>query len=388
MRSPACLLLAKSVTVVTALVAVAASVLEAQTYDENLYDALRWQSIGPARGGRSTAVAGSDARPLEYYFGATGGGLWKTSDGGTTWRPVTDGQITTASIGAVQVCEANPDVVYIGGGETELRGNIQQGDGVYKSTDGGETWQHLGLTETQNIARIRIHPTDCNMVWVAAFGVHSVPNEERGIFKSINGGETWRKVLYRDERSGAVDLSVDPNNPAVMYAALWEAWRKSWGMSSGGPGSGLFKSTDFGETWTEITRNPGLPQGTIGKIGVALSPAAPYRVWALIEADDGGVFRSDDGGLNWTRTNEERRLRQRAFYYSRIYADPQDPDVMYALNTGLYRSRDGGETFQGIRVPHGDNHDLWIAPSEGPTSRSTAVRRGLPRTTRPPSSTA
>jgi photosystem II stability/assembly factor-like uncharacterized protein len=343
---------------------VTASSVAAQTYDAKLYDALRWQNIGPARGGRSTAVAGSDARPLEYFFGATGGGLWKTTDGGTTWSPVTDGQINSASVGAVQVCEANPDVVYIGTGETQIRGNIQQGDGVYKSTDAGRSWKHMGLAETQNIARIRIHPTDCNMVWVAAFGVHSAPNEERGVFKSINGGETWRKVLYRDERTGAVDLSLDPHNPAVMYASLWEAWRKSWGMSSGGPGSGLFKSTDFGETWTEITRNAGLPQGLIGKIGVALSPAAPYRVWALVEAEDGGVYRSDDGGMNWTRTNDERRLRQRAFYYTRVYADPQDPEVMYALNTGLYRSSDGGATFQGIRVPHGDNHDLWIASSD------------------------
>ncbi len=346
------------------LAVVTASGVAAQTYDAKLYDALRWQNIGPARGGRSTAVAGSDARPLEYFFGATGGGLWKTTDGGTTWDPVTDGQISSASVGAVQVCEANPDVVYIGTGETQIRGNIQQGDGVYKSTDAGRSWKHMGLAETQNIARIRIHPTDCNTVWVAAFGVHSAPNEQRGVFKSVNGGETWRKVLYRDERSGAVDLSIDPNNPAVIYASLWEAWRKSWGMSSGGPGSGLFKSTDFGETWTEITRNAGLPQGLIGKIGVALSPVAPYRVWALIEADDGGVYRSDDGGVNWTQTNEERRLRQRAFYYTRVYADPQDPEVVYALNTGLYRSRDGGKTFEGIRVPHGDNHDLWIAPSD------------------------
>jgi len=346
------------------LAVMTASSVAAQTYDAKLYDALRWQNIGPARGGRSTAVAGSDTRPLEYFFGATGGGLWKTTDGGTTWDPVTDGQIGSASVGAVQVCEANPDVVYIGSGETQIRGNIQQGDGVYKSTDAGRTWKHMGLAETQNIARIRIHPTDCNTVWVAAFGVHSAPNEQRGVFKSVNGGETWRKVLYRDERSGAADLSIDPNNPAVIYASLWEAWRKSWGMSSGGPGSGLFKSTDFGETWTEITRNAGLPQGLIGKIGVALSPAAPYRVWALIEADDGGVYRSDDGGVNWTRTNDERRLRQRAFYYTRVYADPQDPEVMYALNTGLYRSRDGGKTFEGIRVPHGDNHDLWIAPSD------------------------
>jgi photosystem II stability/assembly factor-like uncharacterized protein len=348
-----------------AVALVAAAGTAAAQYDAEYLDALRWRSIGPDRGGRSTGAAGSDARPLEYYFGATGGGLWKTSDGGQTWNPVTDGQITSASVGAVQVCEANPDVVYIGTGETQLRGNIQQGDGVYKSTDGGETWRHVGLAATQNVSRIRIHPQNCNMVWVAAFGVHSAENVERGVFKTTNGGETWRKVLYRDERSGAVDLSVDPNNPAVMYASLWEAWRKSWGMSSGGPGSGLFKSTDFGETWTEITRNTGLPQaGLVGKIGVALSPAAPHRIWAIIEHDEGGVFRSDDAGATWTRVNDERRLRQRAFYYTRVYADPQDPDVMYALNTGLYRSRDGGETYQAIRVPHGDNHDLWIAPSD------------------------
>ncbi len=338
---------------------------EAQTYPEKLYDALQWTNVGPARGGRSTAGAGSDARPLEYYFGATGGGLWKTTDGGTTWMPVTDGQITSASVGAVQVCEANPDIVYIGTGETQLRGNIQQGDGVYKSTDAGETWTHMGLKETQNVSRIRIHPQDCNTVWVAAFGKHSIANPERGVFKSSNGGITWRKVLYRDDRSGSGDLTVDPNNPAVMYATLWEAWRKSWGMSSGGPGSGLFKSVDFGETWEEITRNEGLPQeGVIGKIGVALSPAAPHRVWALIEHAEGGMFRSDDAGATWSRINEDRNLRQRAFYYTRIYADPQDPDIMYAVNTGLYRSRDGGEAFDRISVPHGDNHDLWIAPSD------------------------
>ncbi|MCH8144046.1 MAG: glycosyl hydrolase [Gemmatimonadetes bacterium] len=337
----------------------------AQTYPEKLYDALSWTNIGPSRGGRSQAVAGSDARSLEYYFGAAGGGLWKTTDAGTTWNPMTDGQIGSASIGAVQVCEANPDVVYIGTGETELRGNIQQGDGVYKSTDAGKTWTHLGLEETQNISRIRIHPQDCNTVWVAAFGKHSVANPERGVFKSVNGGVTWRKVLYRDERSGAGDLILDPNNPAIMYATLWEAWRKSWGMSSGGPGSGLFKSVDFGETWTEITRNEGLPQeGVVGKIGVVLSPAAPHRVWAIVEHENGGVFRSDDAGATWTLVNDERRLRQRAFYYSRVYADPQDPEVMYALNTGLYRSRDGGKTFSQISVPHGDNHDLWIAPSD------------------------
>ncbi len=348
---------------VLVLLSLLGTTASAQQYDPKLFDALQWRNVGPDRGGRSIAVAGSRARPMEYYFGATGGGLWKTTDAGQTWRPVTDGQITSSSVGAVQVCEANPDVVYLGMGETQLRGNIMQGDGVYQTTDGGKTWRHVGLRETQSISRIRINPTDCNMVWVAALGVHSAPNAERGIFKSTNGGETWRKVLYRDDKTGGVDLSLDPGNPAVMYAALWEAFRKSWGMASGGPGSGLFKSTDFGETWTEISRRPGLPPaGVFGKIGVAVSPAAPWRVYAIMEHDSGGVFRSDDAGATWTRVNDERRLRQRAFYYTRIYADPKDPDVMYVLNTGFYRSRDGGKTYQGIRVPHGDNHDLWIAP--------------------------
>ncbi len=349
---------------VTATAMLIATDLDAQTYDPALFDNLRWENVGPARGGRSTGAAGSDARPLEYYFGATGGGLWKSSDGGTTWAPVTDDQIGSASVGAVQVCEADPDVVYIGTGETQLRGNIQQGDGVYRSTDAGETWTHIGLTETQNVARIRIHPDDCDVAWVAAFGKHSAANPERGVYKTVDGGETWDRVLYRDERTGAVDLTLDPGNPDVMYAALWEAWRKSWGMSSGGPGSGLFKSTDGGGSWTEITRAPGLPSGVVGKIGVAVSPADPDRVWALIENAEGGVFRSDDAGATWERVNTDRNLRQRAFYYTRVYADPQDREVMYALNTGLYRSRDAGETFEPISVPHGDNHDLWIAPSD------------------------
>ena len=338
----------------------------AQTpYDAKLFGALQWQNIGPARGGRSIAVAGSAARPHEYYFGATGGGLWKTTDGGQTWQPVTDGQISSSSVGAVAVCEANPDVVYLGMGETQLRGNIMQGDGVYRSVDGGKTWRHIGLRASQATARIRVHPTDCNTAWVAAFGLHSMPSPDRGIYKTTNGGESWKKVLFRDDRSGGVDLVFDPGNPAVIYAALWEAWRKSWAMSSGGPGGGLFKSTDYGETWQEITRNPGLPAtGPVGKIGVAVSPAAPWRVWAIVEHDSGGVFRSDDAGATWIKVNDERRLRQRAFYYTRVYADPKNPDVMYVLNTGFYRSRDGGRTYQGIQVPHGDNHDLWIASND------------------------
>lgn len=335
------------------------------SYDTSLFAGLSYRNVGPVRGGRSTAVAGSAARPHEYYFGATGGGLWKTVDGGTTWRPVTDGQVSSASVGAVAVCEANPDVVYIGMGETELRGNILQGDGVYKSTDGGKKWQHMGLAETQAISRIRIRPDNCDEVFVAALGHPYGPNPERGIFKSTDGGRTWRKVLYRDDKTGAEDLSMDPHDPRVLYASLWEVYRTSWSLSSGGPGSGLFKSTDDGETWTELTRNAGLPQGIIGKIGVAVSPADAQRVYAIVEADSGGVFRSDDGGATWQRTNNERKLRQRAFYYTRIYADPLEKDVVYVLNTGFYRSEDAGKTFpKTYRVPHGDNHDLWIAPND------------------------
>lgn len=337
---------------------------DAQSYPTELFENLRWENVGPARGGRSTAAAGSDARPLEYYFGASGGGLWKTADAGTTWNPVTDNQIGSASVSAVQVCEANPDVVYIGTGETEIRGNIQQGDGVYRSEDAGETWVHLGLKESQNFARIRIHPDDCDIAWVAAWGQHSAENPERGVYKTTDGGETWRLVLQRDARTGAQDISIDATNPDIIYAALWEAWRKSWGMSSGGPGSGLFKSLDGGETWTEITRAPGMPEGVIGKIGVAVSPADPNRVWAQIEAAEGGLFRSDDAGSTWERINEDRNLRQRAFYYTRVYADPQDRDKMYALNVGIYRSTDGGETMESMSVGHGDNHDLWISPSD------------------------
>ena len=338
-----------------------------QQFDESLYDALSWQNVGIARGGRSTGVAGSDRRPLEYYFGATGGGLWKTSDGGTTWRNVTDGFLTSSSVGAVAVCEANPDIVYIGTGETQLRGNIMQGDGVYKSTDAGATWEHVGLAATQNIARVRVHPEDCNVAWVAAFGVHSAENPERGVYKTTDGGESWERKLFKSDKAGATDLVVDPNDPDILYATIWEAWRKSWGMSSGGPDSGLWKSTDGGERWIDITANLRLePASPIGKMGVTVSGANSNRVWVIVEHEpQGGVYRSDDAGRSFERVNDERKLRQRAFYYSRIYADPQDEDRLYALNVGFWRSDDGGETFPTqIRVPHGDNHDMWISPTD------------------------
>ncbi len=339
--------------------------LQAEKYDETFFNNFEWRNIGPNRGGRSLSSMGSPGRPNEYYFGATGGGLWKTTDGGNTWFPVTDGKITSSSIGAVAVAETNPDIVYIGGGETQLRGSITQGDGVYRSTDGGETWRHVGLRETQAIARIRIHPTDPDIVYVAALGHPYGDNEQRGIFRSKDGGNSWEKILYKSPKAGGVDISIDRTNPKVIYASLWQVYRRAWKMWGGGPFSGIYKSTDGGDTWTELTKNPGMPEGPIGKIGMTVSPADANRVWAIVEAPEGGVFRSDDGGKSWERTNDDRKIRQRHFYYSRIVADPWDRETVYALNTRLYKSMDGGVTFDTqISTPHGDQHDLWIDPND------------------------
>ncbi len=326
---------------------------------------LQWRSIGPFRGGRSTAVAGVASQPMVFYFGGTGGGVWKTNDGGINWEPVSDGSVFgTGSVGAIGLSDSDPNVVYVGMGESPIRGNVSHGDGVYKSTDAGKTWKHIGLEDTRQISRIRVHPKNPDIVYVAAQGHVWGPNSDRGIFRSKDGGKTWQKVLFRSDKAGACDLVIDSTNPNVLYAGFWEVYRKPWTLESGGPGSGIFKSTDGGDNWTEITRNPGLPRGTIGIVGITVSPANPDRVWAIVEAEDGGVFRSDNGGRTWTKTNEQRNLRQRAWYYSRIYADPKNADTVYVLNTGFYRSNDGGRTFTGIGVPHGDNHDLWIAPDD------------------------
>jgi photosystem II stability/assembly factor-like uncharacterized protein len=342
---------------------VSTALVHSQHYDPSVFGALQWRSIGPNRGGRSIASAGSSSRLNEYYFGATGGGLWKTTDGGTTWKPVTDSQIKSSSVGAVAVAESNPDVVYIGMGETELRGNIMQGDGMYKSTDAGKTWQHIGLTDTQAISRIRIDPANADVVYVAALGHPYAPNSERGVFRTRDGGKTWQKILYKDDHAGAVDLSIDPHNSRVIYASIWDVYRTSWTLNDGGPRSGFYKSTDGGDHWTEITRNQGLPQGILGKICMAVS-ADSSRVYAMVEADDGGLFRSEDAGATWARISEDRRIRQRAFYYSRLTADPKDKDVVYIMNTGLYKSVDGGKTLRQLRPPHGDQHDLWIASND------------------------
>ena len=342
---------------------VPATPIAAAASDSTFMSSYKWRNIGPDRGGRSIAASGVKGRPNEAYFGATGGGLWKTTDGGEHWGPVTDGQIRSASVGAVAVSESHPDIVVIGMGETCIRGNIMPGDGVYKSADAGKTWTHLGFDQSDAIAKIRIHPTNPDIIFVAAFGKYSVPNAERGVFKSTDGGKSWRKVLYRDDKTAAIDISIDQTNPNVMYAAMWEAFRKEFTMSSGGPGSGLFKSTDGGETWTEITRNQGLPGGVVGRIGVAVSGANSNRVYALVENEKGGLFKSDNAGATWSLVNDSRDIRQRAFYYTHVFADPKDQDVVYMQNTSLFRSKDGGKTMSSIgNGTHGDMHDMWINP--------------------------
>ncbi|MFN8341546.1 MAG: glycosyl hydrolase [Cyclobacteriaceae bacterium] len=349
--------------ILTILLLLAGHFVCAQSLDPSFYTNYKWRNIGPNRGGRSLSSMGSPGRPNEYYFGATGGGLWKTTDGGQEWEPVTDGKITSSSIGAVAIAETNPDIVYIGGGETQLRGSITQGDGVYKTTDGGKTWRHLGLRETQAISRIRVHPTNPDVVYVAALGHPYGDNEERGVFRSTDGGNTWKKVLYVSPKAGAADLVIDRTNPKIIYATTWQVYRRTWKMWGGGPDCKLWKSENGGDTWTELTRNPGMPEAPFGKIGITVSPADNKRLWAIVEANEGGVFRSDDGGATWKRTNDERKLRQRAFYYTRLVADPLDRETVYALNVEFFKSTDGGVKFENINTKHGDHHDLWIDPN-------------------------
>ncbi len=334
-----------------------------QSVDAALQQSLEWRCIGPHRGGRCVAVAGDPREQMTFYFGACAGGVWKTTDGGTYWENISDGFFKTAAVGAIAVAESDPNVIYVGTGETAIRGNVSHGDGVYKSTDAGKTWANMGLGDTRHIAKIRIHPTNADVVYVAALGHAFGPNKERGVFRSKDGGATWQQVLFRDEDTGAIDLAMDSHNPRVLYASFWNGRRDFWSLTSGGPTCGLWKSTDGGDNWTEITRNPGLPKGTIGKIGVAVSPVQEGRVWAIVEAEDGAVFRSDDGGATWQRMSEQGELRWRAWYYSHIFAHPTQPNTVYVLNGAAWKSTDGGATFVKYPTPHGDNHDLWIDPT-------------------------
>ncbi len=301
---------------------------------------------------------------MEYWMGTTGGGVYKSVDGGMNWQPVTD-RFFGGTVGAIAVDPLNPDVVWVGGGETDIRGDVSSGDGLWKTTNGGRTWTLLGFTN-EYISTIRIHPTSPDVAYIGVFGDPFKAADVRGLFKTTDGGRSFNKILYVNDSTGVVDIAMDASAPNVLYVAMWQAWRAPWGMSSGGIHSGLHKSTDGGATWVNLTKTAvGLPRGVLGKIGVAVSPAKPSLVWALIEHDSGGVYRSNDAGASWTYINRERKLRQRAWYYTQIYADPKDTNMVYALNTGFYRSRDGGKSFpQGISVPHGDNHDLWIAPND------------------------
>jgi len=330
----------------------------------DLSQSLRFRLVGPFRGGRVVAVTGVPSQPNVYYFGGVGGGVWKTTDGGGTWQPISDGQFKTSSVGAIAVADSDPNTIYAGMGESCVRGNASNGDGVYKSVDGGKTWRNVGLQDSQTIGAVRVHPKNPDIVYVAALGHLWGPNEMRGVYRSLDGGGTWKQVLTRGPDAGAVDLAMDPGNPRVLYASFWQVRRNPYHFDSGGPASGLFKSTDGGDTWTDISRAPGLPRTVLGRIGVTVSPANPERVWALVEAAEGGVFRSDNGGRTWTKVNDQNILRQRAWYYDHIFADPRNADTVYALNTGMYRSIDGGRTFAAIRTPHGDNHGLWIAPND------------------------
>jgi len=334
-----------------------------ERFKEELFKAMKYRNIGPFRGGRSAAVTGVPGDKFLAYFGGTGGGVWNTKNGGQTWENISDGYYG-GSIGAVTVSEWDPNVIYVGGGEVTVRGNVSHGNGVWKSTDAGKTWKFKGLKDSHRIPRIRIHPRNPELVYVAALGHLSGPNDERGVYRSKDGGENWEKVLFINDEVGACDLILDPNNPRIIYASTWRIKRTPYSLESGGQGSGLWKSTDGGDTWEDITKSKGLPEGMVGIIGVAISPLNSDRVWALIESKKGGLFRSDDGGETWKKTSSDNNLRQRAWYYTRIYADTENEDILYVLNVQFWRSKDGGKTFNSIRTPHGDHHDLWIDPMD------------------------
>ncbi len=325
--------------------------------------AVSWRQIGPFRGGRSAAVTGIPGDPKTYYFGATGGGVWKTIDAGATWKNVSDG-FFGGSIGAVAVSEWDPNVIYVGGGEVTVRGNVSHGDGVGKSTDAGATWKHVGLADSRHIPRLRIHPKNPDLVYAAVLGHLFGPSEMRGVYRSKDGGATWERILFVSPDVGAADLTFDPTNPRILYASTWRVRRTPYSLDSGGPGSGLWKSIDGGDHWTDLSSKKGMPKAPLGIIGVTVSPSDPHNVYAIVEAAEGGVLRSRDGGETWALTSASRELRQRAWYYSRIYADPKDAEVVYVVNVNFHRSKDGGKTFAEIESKHGDHHDLWIAPED------------------------
>ncbi|WP_299528687.1 glycosyl hydrolase [uncultured Lutibacter sp.] len=332
-------------------------------FSEEYYNAMEWRNIGPYRGGRSAAVTGVANKANLFYFGATGGGVWKTTDAGNSWSNISDG-FFGGSVGAVAVSESDNNVIYVGNGEVTVRGNVSSGDGMWKSVNAGKTWEAIGLNNSRHIPRVRIHPKNSDIVFAAVLGDLYKPTSERGVYKSTDGGTNWRKVLFTNENAGAVDLIIDPTNPRILYASTWNVRRTPYSLSSGGEGSALWKSTDEGETWTDISSNEGLPKGIWGISGVTVSPLNSDIVWALIENEKGGIYKSTDAGKTWKLINSERKLRQRAWYYTRIYADTQDENIVYVLNVQYHQSKDGGKTFKTFNAPHGDHHDLWISPED------------------------
>jgi photosystem II stability/assembly factor-like uncharacterized protein len=329
--------------------------------DTAFFGGLEWRNIGPFRGGRSATVTGVKGKPNLYYFGSTGGGVWKTLDGGQSWKNISDG-FFGGSIGAVEVAPSDNNVIYVGGGEQTVRGNVSYGYGMWKTTDAGETWEQIGLEKSNHIPRVRVHPGNPDIVYAAVLGDLFKDTRERGIYKSTDGGKTWRQTLFANERAGAIDLIIDPNNARILYASTWRVHRNPYELSSGGEGSALWKSKDGGETWQNISGNNGLPKGTWGISGITVSPVNSNLLWAIIENEDGGVFRSRDSGKNWEKMNSDRNLRQRAWYYTRIYADPKSEDIVYVVNVSYHKSKDGGKTFSSHGTNHGDHHDMWIDP--------------------------
>ncbi len=336
---------------------------EALTFDEKLYNGLEWRSIGPFRGGRAAACTGVPGKPNLYYMGATGGGVWRTSDAGNTWENISDG-FFGGSIGSVEVSSWDNNVIYVGGGEVTVRGNVSYGYGMFKSTDAGKTWSSIGLKNSRHIVRIKIHPKNPDLVYAAVLGDLFKSSEERGVYRSEDGGKTWKRVLFANADAGAVELCMDPNNPRILIASTWRIRRTPYSLESGGEGSGMWLTKDGGDTWTNITKNEGLPKGTWGISAASISPVNSNRIYAIIENDNGGIYRSGDAGTTWRKMNEERNMRQRAWYYSKIYADTKDVDIVYVLNVAYFRSKDGGRTFTSYNAPHGDHHDLWIAPED------------------------
>jgi photosystem II stability/assembly factor-like uncharacterized protein len=355
-----------SALLVAILIFVVALIANAQQnaaqVDPKTYGGMKWRLIGPFRGGRAIAVAGVPSQPNTYYFGAVAGGVWKTTDGGISWDPLFDKQTTTSSIGALAVSDSDPNVIYVGSGEACIRGNISFGDGVYKSTDAGKTWTNVGLKDTRHIGAVIVHPTNPDVVFVAALGHAYGPNTERGIFRTRDGGKTWEKVLYLDDRTGGIDIVFDPQNPHILFAAMWEGYRTPWTLNSGGAKDGLYRSNDDGATWKRIEGN-GIPEGPLGRISVSVSGADSNVVYALIEAKKGGLYRSDDGGTNWSLITDDHRFRQRAWYFTHVWADPKDSNRVYIANTGLFRSIDGGKSWERLNAPHGDHHALWLDPN-------------------------